>query len=312
VSSESDGGPPHRDSALLELVYVVYMAGSAVARLLPERVAYRVAELLGAVAVRVARRRRAQVARNLARVTRLAPGSPELAALVDEAFRSYARYWLETFRLARMERELLLERFQCRYVERLDEVLGKGRGAVLVVAHLGNWDAAGAWIGASGRSAVTVAEVLRPRRLFEFFCRHRARFGITILPAVRGVTGQLVTAARQGKLVAILGDRDLAGRGAPVDFFGAPATLPVGPASVAIRAEAPLLVAGVYGVRRPDGSRGWEAEISEAIEVPAAKTPGALDEVTRAVGRELERFIARRPEEWHVFQPFWIEDRKSA
>jgi phosphatidylinositol dimannoside acyltransferase len=207
---------------------------------------------------------------------------------------------------------LFLERFTCHGVERLDALLAEGRGVVVVVGHLGNWDAAGAWAGASGRPAATVAEVLRPRRLFEYFSAQRARLGINILPAAPGVTAELVAAARAGRLVALLGDRDLRGRGARVDFFGAPTTMPVGPAAVALRAGAPLLVAGIYSVELPGGRRGWEAEIGEPIELPASRAPGALVAVVQEVARQLEGFVARRPEEWHVFQPFWLEDRRPA
>jgi lauroyl/myristoyl acyltransferase len=303
VPSERRGEGP-----LLQLVYVAYVVGSRLAQALPERVAYAAAELLGALAARTSRKR-AVVERNLARITGLMPGSTELHRLVERSFRSYARYWLETFRLARGTRELFLERFTCHHVERLDRARAQGKGAVVVVGHLGNWDAAGAWAGASGRPVATVAEVLRPRRLFEFFSRHRERLGITVFPAVSGVSAKLVEAARQGRLVAILGDRAIDGRGIEVEFFGAPATFPAGPASIALRAGVPVLVAGVYAVRLPDGRYGWEADVGEPLEAPEGRGPGVVGDMTERIARELERFIARAPEQWHVFQPFWLEDR---
>ena len=52
-----------------------------------------------------------------------------------------------------------------------------------------------------------------------------------------------------------------------------------------------------------------KAEIAEPIELPEGSGRDALMDVTRHVAAKLEAFIARRPEEWHVFQPFWIEDR---
>jgi lauroyl/myristoyl acyltransferase len=302
---------PEREGPLLWLVYYLYVVGSRVALALPERLAYLLAQGLGSVIARLPLAQRAQVERNLARVSGEPLGSRRLRLLVVAAYRSYARYWFETFRLARESRSFFLERFVCHGEEHLDRVLEAG-GALVVVGHLGNWDAAGAWCGASGRPAATVAEVLRPRRLFEFFSRHRARLGITIHPAEAGVTARLVAEARAGKLVAILGDRDLGGRGPEVEFFGSLAPFPVGPAYVATRARVPLLVAGVYGVRLPDGRRGWEAFVGEPIDPPEGNAPGTLAELTQRVAWELERFVARRPEEWHVFQPFWSADRDQA
>lgn len=308
--AEPRRGRPPGEGRLLQLVYYGYVAGSAVARLLPERVAYGLAHVAGGIAGRVSRKR-ATVARNLSRITGHPPDSPATRALVVAAHRSYARYWLETFRLVREDREFFLERFECKGLEHLDAVLARGRGAVVVVGHLGNWDAAGAWVAATGRRLVTVAEVLKPRRMFEFFVAHRAQLGMTIYPAQRGAIDQLVRAVEDGAVVAILGDRDLKGRGPEVTMFGAATTLPAGPASVALRAGVPILVAGVYGVVRADGKRGWEARISEPIELPGQRGSEALTALTAAIGAKLEACIAAHPEEWHVFQPFWIADRQA-
>ena len=156
-----------REGAALQLVYFGYVAGAWLAQLLPEALVYGVAHGLGRLAARRARRTRAIVERNLSRVTGAPLGSAELERAVVAAFESYARYWLESFRLARAPRELFLERFVCHGVERLDAVLARGRGAVVVIGHLGNWDAAGAWCARGG-------------------CRRRLRGGRSSSPCSRG------------------------------------------------------------------------------------------------------------------------------
>lgn len=266
--------------------------------------------MCGGLQARLSKKKRAQVERNLSRITGHPIGSPELDGIVLAAYRSYARYWLETFALVRETKDFFLERFRCPTAHKIDEVIARGKGAVVVVGHLGNWDAAGAWVGARGQLLVTVAEVLKPRRMFDFFAAHRARLGMKIFPAEPGVTDKLVAEVENGAVVAILGDRDLKGTGVTVDFFGEPATLPAGAASIALRAGVPLLVAGVYGATLPGGRRGWDAEISDPIELPTERGAAAVEELTRAVGARLEDFVARRPEEWHVFQPFWAADRE--
>lgn len=302
---------PPDEGRLIQLVYYGYVAGSAVARALPEGVSYGLARLAGGIAARLSKKREI-VAGNLARITGKPAESEEIRRLVVEAYRSYARYWLETFALVRERREFFLERFRCRHEDRLDAVLARGKGAVVVVGHLGNWDAAGAWAAARGCSLVTVAEVLKPRRMFDFFADHRAALGMTIYPAERGVTERLVAAVADGAVVAILGDRDLKGTGPEIEFFGEPTTMPGGPAAVALRARVPLLVAGVWGITLDDGRRGWEAEMSEPIELPENRGGDAITQLTGQVAEKLEEFIARRPEEWHVLQPFWLADRKRS
>ena len=301
---------PDDEGRLLQLVYYGYVGASALVRWLPERFVYSLAQGLGSLAARRSKRRPV-VEANLMRITGLDRDSNELQELVVESFRSYAKYWLETFRLVREDRNFFLERFRANGTDRnIDDALALGKGVVVAVGHLGNWDAAGAWVGARGNNLVTVAEVLRPRRMFEFFRDHRSRLGMTIFPAEKGATERLARAVEEGAVVAILGDRDLKGVGPEVTFFGERVTFPAGPASVMFRTKAPLLVAGVYSTRFEDGHYGWEADISPPLDVPTERSDEAMIAVTQAIATEMERLVAKRPEEWHVMQPFWPADKK--
>lgn len=299
------GKRPPGEGRLLQLVYYGYVLGSALARALPERAVYNIADAIGAFAARRSKKR-ATVAGNLALVTGQPPDSREVQELVTAAYRSYARYWLETFRLVREGREFFLERFEGKGEENIDAVMAAyGKGAIVAVGHLGNWDAGGAWVGATGRSLATVAEVLRPRRMFEFFADHRARLGMTIYPAEKGVMGKLAAEVESGSVVAILADRDLKGAGPEVKMFGQRVTLPAGAAALALRTRVPLLVAGVYERMLPGGRRGWMADISEPLPLPESDDADAVATLTQEVATRLEAFIARHPEQWHVFQPFF-------
>lgn len=265
---------------------------------------------MGRLKARFFRRQAVAVERNLARITGRPLGSPELEGMVREVYASYARYWLETFRLVRQEPEFFLERVQCTTLHRLDEVLAEHGGAILVAGHLGNWDAIGAWGAVRGYRVVALAELLRPHRMFEFFRKHRARLGMTIYPADKGAVRRLTEEVRGGAVVAIVGDKDLKGRGREVSFFGARVKFAAGPAMLAARTGVPLLVAGTYGVTRADGRRGWDLEIAEPIPVPEGD-PKVLTTLTQEVARKLERFIARRPTEWHIVDDYWGIDRRA-
>jgi KDO2-lipid IV(A) lauroyltransferase len=180
------------------------------------------------------------------------------------------------------------------------------------VGHLGNWDAGGAWVGASGFKLVTVAEVLRPRRMFDFFVDHRAKLGMTIYPAEKGVTTKLREEAEGGAIVAILGDRDLKQTGPVVRFFGEEVPFPPGAASIALAGDLPVVVAGIFGITLPDGRRGWECKVSEQIPPPDERGEEGVRVMTQRIALVLEDFIRSRPEEWHAtFQRFWPADRRS-
>lgn len=304
---QSSPRPPGEGRAL-QLVYYGYVVASRVALALPERPAYALAEGIGRLKARWSRQAPA-IERNLARITGRPPGSPELEPMVREVYASYARYWLETFRLVRKEPEFFLERVQCTTLHRLDQVLAEHGGAILVAGHLGNWDAVGAWGAVRGYRVVAIAELLRPRRMFEFFQQHRARLGMTIYPAEKGAVRRLADEVRTGAVVAIVGDKDLKGRGREVSFFGERVKFAAGPATLAARTGVPLLVTGVYGVTRGDGTRGWDIEIAEPIVVPEGD-PNVLTTLTQEVARKLERFVARRPTEWHIMDAYWPADRR--
>lgn len=85
--------------------------------------------------------------------------------------------------------------------------------------------------------------------------------------------------------------------------------LPAGPAIVALKSGAPLLVAGVYNRTLADGSPGWLVDMGEPLDIPREHTEENVKEITRAVAKELEGYIARSPADWHVFQPVWRRDK---
>lgn len=297
-------GRPPDEGRLLQLVYYGYVAASMAGRSIPERFTYPLARFLGRLAARRSGKRHA-VARNLAIVTGQPVTSSRVRELARAAFESYARYWLETFRLVRMPGEYFLDRVRSDTAYRIDDMLAQGKGAIVVVGHLGNWDAAGAWVGARGNHLVTVAEVLRPRRMFEFFSEHRARLGMTIVPAQKGATDALAAAVNDGAVVAILGDRDLKGTGIEVEFFGRRVTFPPGPASVSFKTGVPVMIGGVFAERFDDGRYGWSIHIGRPIDPPTDRSAEAMRAMTQKVAAELERHVRDRPEEWHVMSDFW-------
>ena len=302
---------PADEGRLIQLVYYAYLFFSWLARWLPERLAYGLANTVGTFQARRGRDRATQIERNLTRITGLPMGSAELHEVVAEAHRSYARYWLETFRAVRADADFFLQRFTSTGDELIDEQVAAG-GSLIFIGHLGNWDAAGAWAGARGWKVVTVAETLRPRRMFDFFVGHRERLGLTIYAAEKGVTSRLQEAVGPGVVVPILGDRDIKGTGLEIPFFGEPATFPRGPAVISLRTRVPLLFAGIRGVRHADGRWGWDVEVSGPIALPADRDdPDAVREVTARTVALLEDYVRRYPTEWHVFQPFWTADRRS-
>jgi lauroyl/myristoyl acyltransferase len=195
-------------------------------------------------------------------------------------------------------------------VELLAADVAEGRGAVVALPHAGNWDAAGAWVAATGWPLSTVAERLRPEGVYERFLAFRQRLGMEILPTHGGerpAFDVLVDRLRAGAVVPLLADRDLSARGVEVEFFGGRTRMPAGPALLAIRTGAPLYVASMW--YEPDAAC---ASIDGPLELPDA-TSAPLDQrvrtLTQRIADGLAAGIARHPEDWHMLQRMWLDQR---
>ncbi|ADU07890.1 MULTISPECIES: phosphatidylinositol mannoside acyltransferase [Micromonospora] len=248
---------------------------------------------------------------NLRRVVGPEMPDAELDVLVRAGLRSYARYWMEAFRLPGLSRTEILAGFRLDGQELLAADVAAGRGAVVALPHAGNWDAAGAWVAATGWPMTTVAERL-PDGVYERFVGFREGLGMEILPnhgGPRPAFDVLVDRLRAGYVVPLLADRDLSARGVEVDFFGGRTRMPAGPALLAIRTGAPLYVASMW--YEPDAAC---ASIEGPLPLPDPDS-APLDErvrtVTQRIADGLAAGIARHPQDWHMLQRMWLDQGRD-
>ncbi len=270
---------------------------------LPASVAYGLADIAGRLWWRSPGRRRL-VSANLARVceaTGRATSGPAFERLVRRAFRNHARYYLELLRGPSYPLERIGEFVTVHDWERHEATLRSGP-TVLVGAHIGNFEPMGAYFAAHGIPVLAPIEEIRPRALFEFLSSRRGTGrGVEIVPLSKA-RRPMIAALRRGGAVGLIADRDLDGDGLPVTFFGHPTTLPQGPAALVVMSDAAFLAGCCLRV----GPDRFDC-VGEPIAV--ARTGDRRTDVealTRAMGREFERQIARAPEQWWgSFQPIW-------
>jgi len=248
-----------------------------------------------------------QLEKNLARVIGASPKDPRVRRLSRRAMRSYMRYWLECFRLPVMGSERILAGMNVTGAERIDRAREEGRGVVLALPHMGNYDHAGAWLVLQGHPLTTVAERLRPESLFDRFVAYRESLGFEILPLTGGdvsVFGVLARRLRQGGVVCLVADRDLSSTGVEVDFFGAPARLPGGPAALAVQTKAALLPVTLWYEEEQ-----WGARVHEEIPDPGEGTrKERIRAMTQSLADAFAEGIAAHPADWHMLQRVWVED----
>lgn len=247
-----------------------------------------------------------QLRKNLTRVV----GAEQVTReLVRESMRSYARYWLEAFRLPRIagDAEVL-----ARYTEGVQghehvaAALSKGNGVILTLPHSGNWDFAGLWLVEHYGQFATVAERLKPEVLFDAFVEYRESLGFEVLPLSGGERPpyQRLKEVLEGNgIVCLMGERDLGRHGVPVTFFGEETTFPAGPAKLAIETGADLIVVHSWFTENERGP-GWGLKVDPPLEVTD------LAETTQRIADRFAANIAAHPRDWHMLQPVWPADRK--
>lgn len=243
---------------------------------------------------------------NLARVVPDA-GPERLAELSRAGMRSYMRYWMESFRLPTWSPRRINDSIHVQDSHRLTEGMDAGRGVILALPHLGNWDLAGAWVTTGLKVPfTTVAERLDPETLYDRFVAYRQGLGMEVLPHSGGTAfATLARRLRSGGLVCLVADRDLSASGVEVTFFGDTARMPAGPALLAQQTGALLLPVTLWY----DGTPVMKVRIHPPVDVPgtgdrAEKTSS----MTQALADAFAIGIAEHPEDWHMLQRLWLAD----
>jgi KDO2-lipid IV(A) lauroyltransferase len=291
------------------------IAGSWLACHLPEGPLVRLAELTGDAWYHLAPNRAAQARRNLRRVCRSlvrdGRGTPAASAAADDpralerlvraAFRHSARYYLEVARTPTLTRLELERRLIVETPDVVAEAFGGGRPVIFVGLHFGAIELPALLLASRVGGAVAPMETVLDEDLQAFFVRTRGAAGVRIV-GLREARRELLGALRDGISVGLVGDRDLTGGGLPIELFGAPANLPLGPAMLAVESGAPLYVTGV----RRSGRTRYRGTL-EAVPVPTDGTRRERVIATMtALAGAFERTVATAPEQWWaVFFPIW-------
>ena len=285
------------------LLRLALAAADAIVNALPSRVDYFLADRAGDLWRLLAPRRRRLVAANLARVceaTGRPVRGPAFEALVREAFRHHARYYVELLRIPHYRPEALDRIVSFDDWSEHDEPIRAG-ATILVSSHLGNFDPFGLYIAAHGFRATVPVEEIRPRELFEFLAARRGGGRVTMVP-LRASRRPLIDALRRGEVVGIVGDRDLSGQGIEVKLFGHATRIPTGPAALALMTGAPV-VAGRCLRIGPDRFRAGGVRIAWSS---TGKRGADVEALTRQIAARYERDIGEAPEQWWgAFQQRW-------
>jgi lauroyl/myristoyl acyltransferase len=288
------------------LIIFGYRFVSRVAKRFPPSAVAVVTAIIVPVVCFFMRRQRPIVARNMRRVNPALKGFM-LRRAVSRSYQSYARYYIETFRLPNLKKKNIDSKISVTGFEHIESALNKGKGVILALPHLGGWEWSGRWLIDQGHNLNAVVEKLDSPALFKMFVDLRKSYGVNVIPLDEKAGIAVQEALAKNEIVALLCDRDLQGNGVEVEFFGERTTVPAGPAFFALRTGAALVPLGTFFAK---GIDHHETVVRPAINIQRI---GSLrDDISRVAQElihEIEKLIREKPEQWHLFQPNWPSDK---
>ena len=284
-------------------MYLLYLFAWKVIGILPEKTAYQLANF---VSDQILRKNGKGIQRLRSNYKRVVPSisNSALEALTKEGMRSYLRYWFDTFRLNKWSKSRIIETTFVVRENLLRDPIETKKGCIIALPHAGNWDHAAAYFCSTGIPITAVVEKLKPEAIFKKFLAYRESIGIEAISHKEKTIPILMERLNQGKLVALVADRDMSRNGIEVNFLGGIAKMPAGPSILAIKTGSPLVTAYIRYL-----DKGIEITFDETIKLPLT---GSEEEQIKIVTQSMADNFAKRikdsPVDWHMLQRIWVDE----
>lgn len=290
-------------SLMANMNYFMYSTLWLIVRKLPKRMAYKLFDLIAGIAYRRNRKRVQYLRKNYQHVYP-ADNLEVIEEKVQEGLRNAMRYWCDTFRISDWESEEISKSVATKKEELLLDGFASGNGVIVALPHAGNWDHAGLYFCSKGIQVNTVAEHLKPERLFRKFLKHRESMGMSVLDLNSQVLNELESRLKKGALVALVADRDLSKSGVTVNFFNGKARMPAGPALLAYRTNAVLITAYVSYTKN-----GIQIDFSGPFKADKKESESSeVSRLTQELANQFERDISKAATSWHMQQRIFIDE----
>jgi len=294
---------PKRRARRSRLLYALLVAVSWVVRRLPIAVGRAFGAFLGHIAFHVARRDRRVAMENLAIAF---PGWSvrQRRATVRRMCHHLGKSMMEIAWMPRLDKDTLRRTTEIHGVEHIDAALAAGRGVLIFTGHCGNWEWLAATVALLGYRLTVLQRERDEPHLNRFITRLRARFGIVSIDrgSMSGAR-EMFRTLRQGGMLAFLIDQNIRAESVNVPFFGKPALTPIGPARLAVRAQAPVMICFI---ERQHGKQ--IVRFQPPMFITRESDPV---EITARLTAAIEEQIRRVPEQWVWFHRRWRERSAS-
>ena len=190
--------------------------------------------------------------------------------------------------------------------EKLREVIQAGKGVVVLLAHIGNWQTCLVRLKALNVEVHALMEFDQERVSKHFFeLRGEKPFNIIDVHGFLGGMIEATTALQRGDLVLIMADRLHHGRNESVDFLGSTVRLPIAAYHLAATTESPVVVLFAAKTERKNYSLAiWD------LFYPGQSGLGKKEELAYCAQRfsaALEKYVEQYPYQWYNFFDIWAQ-----
>jgi len=281
------------------------MTGVLLARIVPKRGAYAIAEAVARLYFKFSGSDKDELRVNMRVVLGDGATEEEIDEHVLKVFINFAKYLVDFFSFPKFTEEHIFDNIEIIGREYLDECLSEGRGVILTSVHLGNWELGGAIVGAMKYPISAIVLVHDNKRINDFFVKQRSINDMTSIPIGLQIK-ECFKALKRNEALAIVGDKNYTSNGIYVDFFGKKALMPKGPAVIALRTSAPIIFTAVTREKGDKFRLSFEKPIKY-------KSTGDHEKDEKALMGEylriFEKYICKYPDQWYAFQPIWNQEQ---
>jgi len=280
--------------------YILYRIGQLIALHLPLKITYKIALFISDLHYLFAHKDR-RITKESLGVIFPDKSDREIRRIRIKIFRNFAKYLVDFFRFSKLDAQYIKENIRIENIHYIDEALSKGKGAIIVSAHLGNWELGGVVVALLGYPFWAVALPHKYKKIDNFFNYQRGIKGMQVIPLGKAVKRSLEV-LRENNVLALAGDRDFSEKGIVLDFFGKPTIFPQGPAALSLKTGAAIIPAFML--------RNWDDSFTFRFEAPlefitTGEKSNDLVKLTEKYKTIFEDYIRKYPDQWYAFRRFW-------